>query len=392
MLVDSQRTTDATPNSALLESITLWTPGSAPRAAAEPRRPQQNDVVWFDAHPGADPHELLKLLAPHCPGVEYAMVEDLLQPDDEPCGASYAGGAIRLASAFSATAQRAEPEARRGEAQHAGVLLLDPVELLAGPDWLVTCWHPVRVFHGANELDSRPARGASSELLERVRNRWAAGCGACAGDLGVLVLGELVLTYEPTARTLYSWLEDWELGLYVADLSDRDTLAQLWGEMAVLRDWINPLNGIGVRQDATRAWLPISRHDEAIAVDDRIDRALGELRHLGDTLRASFSVLHVQQSEEDRDRSERIQRRVEVIAAAFLVPTLIVGFYGANTWVPGQGSHHGFWIMVVVLALLSALSIALVVYWQRQQRREVERVRAERRRLQAQLVRDAARD
>jgi Mg2+ and Co2+ transporter CorA len=127
-----------------------------------------------------------------------------------------------------------------------------------------------------------------------------------------------------------------------------------------------------------------------VAVDDRIDRALKEMRELGDTLRASFSVLHVQQSQEDRERSERLQRRVEVMAAGFLVPTLVVGFYGANTWVPGQGSHWGFWAMVVILVLMSIGAIALVSYWHRQQRREDERVRAERRSLQRQLLRDAA--
>jgi hypothetical protein len=371
VLVDSE----ATIAGPLLASTSLWTPASPPRASEEPRRADAGGVVWFDARPGADPVALQALLEPHCPGIEAAMLEDLLQPDDEPYGASYADGSIRLASAFAATARRSEPEGRRGAAQRAGVLLLEPVELLAGSDWIVSCWHPVRAFHGANELEAQPPRGAGGELLARVAHRWAAGCGRNAGDLGVLVLNELALTYAPAARTLYRWLEDWELGLYVADASDRDTLAQLWGEMAVLRDWINPLNRVGIRQDIDLAWLPATEHEQVIAVDDRIDRALMELRQLGDTLRASFSVLHVQQAEEDRDRSERIQRRVEVIAAAFLVPTLIVGFYGANTWVPGQGEHWGFWAMVVVLLLLSALSIALVVYWQRQQRREAELMR-----------------
>jgi len=58
-------------------------------------------------------------------------------------------------------------------------------------------------------------------------------------------------------------------------------------------------------------------------------------------------------------------RRVEIGAAAFLIPTLVVGFYGANTWVPGQGSHWGFWVMLAALIALSLLGVGLVLRWQR---------------------------
>ena len=42
----------------------------------------------------------------------------------------------------------------------------------------------------------------------------------------------------------------------------------------------------------------------------------------------------------------------------FLVPTLVVGFYGANTWVPGQNKHWGFWVMVGALVIFSCLTVA----------------------------------
>src|SRR4051812_18614130 len=59
------------------------------RGRRTPRRPDAGGVVWFDARPGADARELTALLEPHCPGIELAMVEDLLQPDEEPSGTSY---------------------------------------------------------------------------------------------------------------------------------------------------------------------------------------------------------------------------------------------------------------------------------------------------------------
>ena len=48
------------------------------------------------------------------------------------------------------------------------------------------------------------------------------------------------------------------------------------------------------------------------------------------------------------------------MAAIFLIPTLIVGFYGANTWVPGQQRHWGFWVMVVVILILTFIGSSLV--------------------------------
>jgi membrane protein implicated in regulation of membrane protease activity len=84
-----------------------------------------------------------------------------------------------------------------------------------------------------------------------------------------------------------------------------------------------------------------------------------------------------------------VQHRVELLAAGFLVPTFIVGFYGANTWVPGQGQHWGFWVMVIVLAVLSVLVVAFV--WRTQRRAEAEHKAAatDRRQMREELLRSA---
>jgi hypothetical protein len=50
----------------------------------------------------------------------------------------------------------------------------------------------------------------------------------------------------------------------------------------------------------------------------------------------------------------------------------VVGFYGANTWLPGRDSESGFWAMIVVLILLSITGIGLVVLWQRRQADRVQ--------------------
>jgi uncharacterized membrane protein len=316
------------------------------------------------------------------------MLCDLLTPDEQPEGKKYAGG-IRLASSFSVTSWRPNGHAERGTPKGVGVLRFQPVELLAGEGWLITCWHPQRTFQGSKRLDDDATPGDANDVFEAVAARWKRNPGDGSGELGISVMHELALTYAPAHRELHAWLEDWELSLYMDDdLDDHDQLPELWGLMAVLRDWLNPLNKPGLRADVDKAWLPASDHEAVIAVDKRIDKALEGLGKLSDTLRQSFGLLHLEQSEEQRQHSEQTQHRVELIAAAFLVPTLIVGFYGANTWVPGQGRHWGFWVMVGILVVVSLFAVAFV--WQTQQRTKAAQKAAEeeRKRMRDQLLRD----
>lgn len=345
---------------------------------------------WFELTCGAEETKsLLHLLGPYCPGLTEAMLQDLLTPDEQPEGKRYEGD-IRLASTFGVRPWRPEEHAERGRPQGVGVLRFQPIEILAGDSWLITCWHPQRVFQGSVKLDEDLPPSDAEELFEAVAKRWKRSPGCIPGDLGISIMHELALTYAPAHRALHAWLEDWELSLYMEDdLDNHDQLPELWGLMAVLRDWLNPLNTAGLRSDPEKAWLPSSDHEAAIGVDERIDKALAALGKLSDTLRQSFGLLHLEQTEDQRRHSERTQHRVELIAAGFLVPTFIVGLYGANTWVPGQGRHWGFWVMVAVLLILSLIVMALV--WRTQERTEAAQKAAteERRRMRDELLRNS---
>jgi hypothetical protein len=317
------------------------------------------------------------------------MLDDLLSPDDEPEGTRYDSGRIRLASSFAVEARRFERKIERGRAQRSGVLIFGPVELLAGPGWLLTCWHPTRAFCGADQIEfpdaGLPASGL--DLSEAVAKRWQFSSCETAGDLGILIMDELAVGYRAANWALGRWLQDWELSLYVEDqLDNPDELKLLWGEMAVFRDWLTALNLPDFKADPDEAWLPASHTDLVEGLDDRIDDALSRLGKLSDVMRSSFGILHVQQAEEERERRQELQERVELIAAIFLVPTLIVGFYGANTWVPGQGKHWGFWIMVAVLLICSITSVLLLLRWQREKRAAIELEAAERHRRYKHLL------
>jgi Mg2+ and Co2+ transporter CorA len=368
--------------------MSVWRRGERPQICDPQAIDEADGILWIDLDcEAAAATEIVKVLSGRCAGLTLEMVEDLLTPDEEPKGRDYTGGEIRLASTFSVVAHRREIKRERGEPRPAGSLTFQPVELLAGNDWLITSWHPPRTVRGIERTDDGP-HGDPARIYEEVAQVWAGGKGENAGDLGLLIMHELALTYAPAHRAIYTWLEDWELGFYTEDdRFDRHGLAELWAIRAVLRDWLEPLNRPGLRHDLAKAWLPGATHQLVVDVDDRIDKALSNLARLGEALRASFSLLHVQQSEQARQRTEEMQHRIEIIGFPFLIATLIVGLYGANTWVPGQQKHWGFWVMVGALLLFTLGAVSLVRQWRRAQQAEANARAEEQKRLRTEVLR-----
>src|SRR5262245_3562767 len=291
----------------LIRSASEWTPGDAPRRIGTEAARHSTAVRWFDLDGTADHAEAAhQLLEGACPGLIREMVRDLMTPDEQPAEKRYGDGSIRLVTSFRVEAHRANGAAR-GEPERAGFLVFQPVELLASEDWLITSWHPRRVFLGAEKVsegDSSPP----PELYDQVARRWIDGKGRNAGDLGVLLLHELILTYGPARSVVENWLEDWELAFYMDASASREQLVEIWGSMAVMRDWVRAQDRSGLDEDIGRAWLPTTDRQEAVRVDGWIDKEVDKLRGLAQTLRSSFNVLHVQQLEEQRDHREDLLR------------------------------------------------------------------------------------
>jgi hypothetical protein len=224
-----------------LRRTSCWSPGRRPQPCGVKDLDAEVGFPWFEVACGPEnAGEVLAQLGPRCAGLEIGMLEDLLTPDDEPEGVPYVDGTIRLASTFSVEAPREDLKVERGTPQGTGVLRFQPVELLAGDGWLISCWHPQRTFRGPNKI-SEEEPGRADELFRGVVDRWIHGrCGG-AGELGLSVMLELALSYRPAVRQLLTWLEDWELSLYLDDdLNNRDQLPELWSLMAVLRSWLAP--------------------------------------------------------------------------------------------------------------------------------------------------------
>ncbi len=116
-----------------------------------------------------------------------------------------------------------------------------------------------------------------------------------------------------------------------------------------------------MRTNIDKAWFRgATDHNEIRQVDDRVDKALSNLADLGRLLRASFAMQQSRIEESDRARKEDRQRRIEYLAAIFLMPTLVVGFYGANTWLPASNHHTRFWDMVTSAVVLTAFVVTCI--------------------------------
>jgi hypothetical protein len=328
----------------------------------------EGECRWIDIIGPADPDTLLQLLGQTCEGLELDMLADLLCPDEIPENRRWHGGDVRLASSFAVHSPEAWPERESkttfGPSADA---VYEPVELLAGESWLITRWHDACHYRGANLVKHGLPPILRDDVLAAVSRRWARCSDGNAGDLGVFVMNELSLTYASVPRRLYGDLEEWELRLYesdgeIADISEQEEarLHDLWGARARLRDWLNPLNVPGLRSDPSKAWLPATDHETVVAIDKRVDRALLELSDLGETLRSSFHLLHIKKVESQRERNERLQRDLGFLATGFVVPTLVVGFYGANTWVPGEHQEWGFLEMIIVIVVATTAVLFLL--------------------------------
>jgi hypothetical protein len=369
-----------TASGAAAVTVSEWSPGCAACVVEPDQADASAGVHWIDVDVSeAEPRdpaeqqrtaaELYELIGGLCGGqLEPSMVADLLGSRTRPEQRSYAGGRVRLFVAFEAETVSIGDDDGTGTSPTARMLICQPVGFLAGDGWLITCWHHRQGYQGAVKIPATGAPKPHDEIFDTVAQRWLAGPARTAGDLGVLIFNELALSYAPAHRQIYSWLETWELTLYLdgdidgrRQVVDRTTLPDLWGTMAVLRDWLSPLDRAGLHADIGKAWFTGCTDHEAVKnVDDRIDRALSGLRDLGTTLRSSFGLLHIQIAEEQQRRGERMGRLVEYVTAAVLIPGLVVGFFGANTTLPGGGTWWGFWGMLAAMAILGFGSLTVL--------------------------------
>jgi CorA-like Mg2+ transporter protein len=336
----------------------------------------------------ADLGALKSLLPELCIGLEPTTITDLFLVDVLP-QVKNISTTIRAVSAASVRCPRVE-------SQETHQLAFQLVELVVGDRWLVTCWHRERIHRGVDESgidgevpDRTPVIGAVEEMwttaADDVTQQWVPGETRAesgdqllsTGDLALLLLRSLVDTYARSLHELQAWLDSWELHFYRrctdskvrAEQLQRNELIALRGLAADFRKYLVPINP--PRERVKNFWFPnVNAGHLATRVDELIDGSLKGLSSFSDALRSAFDLIQLQMAHIQNRRTERLQEKFENIAAILLVPTLVVGFFGANTALPGGNDPNrwaGFELMLVLIVAGALFTFLLLRFLKRRE-------------------------
>jgi Mg2+ and Co2+ transporter CorA len=327
----------------------------------------QTAVRWFDIQRAKQLEcpDLYRQLERFCVGLTDEMVADLVSLDPRPKMVQYDHGRIRALSTFTVRAVESDDGAPISSHSKAGLLIFNPVEILVGPQWVITCWHETQIFRAGQRINELPA-APPSDVYAAVERSWGTEYST-SGDLAVLLLLQLAMTYKPACRHLYVWAEEWELDYFRTNHAYEDTLLEMPGSVALLRDWLSPLNISGMRHDITRAWFPglsgsatVGGQVIALRVDDRVDQSLAQLHEVSRLVRDGYQLLEVRRLKKAQDRDARFQRTIAIGGSAILLPTLVAGIMGSNTWVPGEyrtgSGRWAFGVLVFVMVITAILA------------------------------------
>jgi hypothetical protein len=176
----------------LIRQASAWLPQRDPEPLPLQDLEESDALRWVDIYGGdLSNGEVLALLAPICRGrLTEKMVRDLITPQRFAAGGSYRDSDVVVMSGFRIRHLRSgtdETEATNGDGSPS---VFEPVQMLVGDDWLLSCWLPARVFRGMG--DPVPvADDSSSGLYLAVAKRWPTSNASTAEDLAKLVRREL---------------------------------------------------------------------------------------------------------------------------------------------------------------------------------------------------------
>jgi hypothetical protein len=171
----------------VIQHASAWQRAEDPQLSKLQDLEASSAIRWVDIYGGElRDSEALALLNPVCRGeLKPRMVRDLVAAGRFPAGRTYEFGAVTITSAFKT---RPLPDETGGAAA-----ILEPVHLLVGGDWLITCWLPPRVYRGiGTAVDAQDQ--ASDELHRAVATAWRESGGETASDLAELVRSALAST------------------------------------------------------------------------------------------------------------------------------------------------------------------------------------------------------
>src|SRR5215210_3804195 len=111
------------------------------------------------------------------------MARDLITPERFAAGGSYRNSPVEITSTFRVRHLRRDPNGSGGGKITS---VFEPVQLLVGEDWLLSCWHPPRVFRGLGEATNH-GEDSSNGLYLAVAERWPTVRTPSTRDLAALI-------------------------------------------------------------------------------------------------------------------------------------------------------------------------------------------------------------
>ncbi len=170
----------------LIRQASAWLPARHPQPAGLQELEESTAIRWVDLYGGDLRYsEAQALLNPVCDGeLTPWMVRDLIGADHIPGADDYNGGRVSVIPAF---------RTRHLQAEHGVTSVFEPVRLLVGNGWLLSCWLPPRVYRGLRTEGDDPDR-AADQLYGAVAEAWIANGGESAADLAETVRAELAVT------------------------------------------------------------------------------------------------------------------------------------------------------------------------------------------------------
>ena len=384
---------------------TLWNADTFGTSFDEADAPVGGGYVhWYDIDPVAEEHiqgraeSLTAKIQDHCRGLQPEMIKKLLEEDPQPRVETFGNddGDVRGVSIFTVIARESEDS---GTAQQ---LIFQTVELLVGRAWIVSCWHAPKTLNWPQDqttLSHDPAL-LKEPFVSHVRYLWgldstkASSVAKSAGDLGIYLARALVDTYGATSRMMERWLSHWEVEFSRA-LSESVTGSDFDTQQAQISSYLHMSSEIHRRltalkhaQHAThdQTWFPgVTETEHAEAEGTRslnqisklkqgVNSALNNFQGFKDDIRTNVNQLILQSSTslqhssaKLQESSSRVQDYLALITGLVLVPTLVVGLFGANTRLPGGGTWLGFELMIALMAASGMVVLLLIKRLKRKQ-------------------------
>jgi hypothetical protein len=382
--------------------VSMWSPGLVGTFAPlpesdEPHPVPTGGVLWFDVDPrGDDPseddvRELTDRLKTSCIGLNKIMVRDLLTPDVQPKAETYGDErtGVRTVS-IPALIAREVPDDDDGFDGVDEQLIVQMVELVIGPGWLITCWHRSRTLVGGGEVDHGPPL-LREPFLGYVSYRWSQDAAVLsasaqlkdARDLAAYLARSLVATYGASLRRFQGWVSSWEVEFYktlgdganrVRATSLKSAAVEISNFLSLVGEFSRSVNAFKLAGEEmpNSTWFADhediadgdpekaapSKEGDALALS--VDAATTKLAQLSEEIRADMDLLMLQSQARQQESSERLQGYLGKVTGLVLVPTFVAGLFGANTALPEGGTWAGFEIMVVLMVVSAAISYMVI--------------------------------